>query len=90
MISSSVKKENAIIIEPCFIGENVELKNCIVGPHVSIGDGTKISGSVISNSIIQSNAKITNCVIDNSMIGNFVDYSHHPEELSISDYSTHQ
>lgn len=88
MIASSVKKENALIIEPCYIGENVELKNSIIGPHVSIGSGTKISGSVISSSIIQSNSKISNSVIDNSMIGNGAEYVHAPQQLSISDYST--
>jgi glucose-1-phosphate thymidylyltransferase len=88
MIAASVKKENALIIEPCYIGENVELKNSIIGPHVSIGSGTKISGSVITSSIIQSNSKISNSVIDNSMIGNGAEYVHAPQQLSISDYST--
>lgn len=89
MIASSVKKENSVIIEPCFIGENVVLTNSVIGPHVSIGAGTKITSSVITNSIIQSNAKITNSVIDNSMIGNAAEYCNSPEQLSLSDYSTH-
>lgn len=89
MISSNVKKDNSIIIEPCYIGENVELKNSIVGPHVSLGAGSKIENSVISNSIIQTNAKIKNSVIDNSMIGNAAEYNNAAEQLSISDYSTH-
>ena len=89
MISSSVKKENSVIIEPCFIGENVVLKNSIVGPHVSLGAGSKIENSVLSNSIIQTNTKISNSIIDNSMLGNSVEYKNSPEQLSISDYSTH-
>ena len=89
MIAVSVKKENSIIIEPCYIGENVELKNSIVGPHVSLGAGSKIENSVVSNSIIQGNSKIKNSVIDNSMIGNSSEYNNAPEQLSISDYSTH-
>ncbi|MCB0374056.1 MAG: nucleotidyltransferase, partial [Muricauda sp.] len=40
MVSNSVQQENANIIEPCFIGENVVLKNTTVGPYVSIGDNT--------------------------------------------------
>ncbi len=89
MISSNVKKDNSIIIEPCYIGENVELKNSIVGPHVSLGAGSKIENSVVSNSIIQTNTKIKNSVIENSMIGNGAEYNNAPEQLSISDYSTH-
>ena len=89
MISSSVKKDNSIIIEPCYIGENVELKNSIVGPHVSLGAGSKIENSVVSNSIIQTNSKIKNSVIDNSMLRNSVEYNNSAEQLSLSDYSTH-
>ncbi len=89
MIASSVKNENSVIIQPCYIGENVTLKNSIVGPHVSVGANSKIENSVITNSIIQTNSSLSNAVLDNSMIGNFVAYKNVPEELSIGDYSTH-
>ena len=40
------------IIEPCFIGENVQLINCQIGPFVSIGNNTSLENCVISNTII--------------------------------------
>ncbi|MEO8085760.1 MAG: sugar phosphate nucleotidyltransferase [Bacteroidota bacterium] len=86
---ASVKLENSIVIQPCFIGENTILKNSIVGPHVSIGMNSKVENSNISNSIIQANCKIKNTVLTNSMIGNFAVYSNNAEELSLGDYSTH-
>jgi glucose-1-phosphate thymidylyltransferase len=89
MISPGLTNENSIIISPCFIGENVQLKNSVVGPHVSIGTNSKIESSVVTNSIIQANAVIANAVIDNSMIGNFAEYKNSPEQLSLGDYSTH-
>lgn len=89
MVSKTLKSENSIVIPPCFIGENVELKNAVVGPHVSIGANSKIEGSVISNCIIQTNTRIRNSVLDNSMIGHFAEYNNTPEQLSLSDYSTH-
>ena len=88
-VPASLILENSTIIQPCFIGENVEIKNSIVGPFVSLGANSKIEGSVISNSIIQSNAIIRYSVLDNSMVGNFAEYVHKPEQLSLSDYSTH-
>ncbi len=88
-VPATLKKENATIIQPCFIGENVEIKNAIIGPYVSIGANTKVESSVITNSIIQSNVIIRNSVLDNSMIGNFAEYVQAPEQLSLSDYSTH-
>ena len=87
MISTSVKKENANIIEPCFIGENVVLKNTTVGPFVSIGAGTVIEDSTVKNSIIQSHTTIKNANLDNAMIGNHVKYNGNFETISIGDYS---
>lgn len=88
MIASGVTNMNSVIIPPCFIGEQVELKNSVVGPFASIGSHSKIEGSVVSNSIIQTNSKLKNAVIDNSMIGNFVDYQNEPLQLSLGDYSS--
>ena len=88
LIAKSMKKNNSVVIEPCFIGENVEINDSIVGPHVSIGDNSKINDSVIKNSIIQNNTKVKNVVITNSMLGSFVEYSAKMKELSIGDYST--
>jgi glucose-1-phosphate thymidylyltransferase len=85
----SLNLQDATIIQPCYIGENVEIKRSVIGPYVSIGNNSKIEGSVITNSIIQSNTKIKNSVLDNSMIGNFAEYTQSPEQLSLSDYSTH-
>jgi glucose-1-phosphate thymidylyltransferase len=89
LVSASVKNENSVVIQPCFIGDNVELKNSVVGPHASIGANSKIENSIVSNSIIQTNCRIKNAVIDNSMIGNFTQYNRKAEDISMSDYSTH-
>lgn len=87
LVSSTLKSENSEIIPPCFIGENVVLKNSKIGPHVSIGDNTTIDSSVISNSIIQKNSKIQNSKIQNSMIGNFAEVVGADGDLSLGDYS---
>ena len=87
MIADSVVQENANIIEPCFIGENVVLKNTTVGPYVSVGANTVLENSTIKNSLIQSNSKITNANLDNAMIGNHVVYNGNFETISIGDYS---
>jgi glucose-1-phosphate thymidylyltransferase len=87
LVSTTLKLENSEIIAPCFIGENVVLKNSKIGPHVSIGANTTIDSSIISNSIIQQNSKIQNSKIQNSMIGNFVEVAGADGDLSIGDYS---
>jgi len=79
--------ENAQIIEPCFIGANVQLKNCTIGPFVSIGNDTCITNSTIKNTIIQNNTTIVDADLEDSMIGNHVEYKGGKKRISIGDYS---
>jgi glucose-1-phosphate thymidylyltransferase len=86
-IASSVVLNNATIIEPCFIGENVQLTNAVIGPHVSLGANSVIENSVIRNSIIQHETTITNAVLADSMIGSKVQYNGLARDLSLGDYT---
>ena len=87
-VADSVVQENATIISPCFIGENVKLTNSVVGPHVSIGANSVIENSVVRNSIIQHETNITNTVIADSMIGSKVQYNGLARDLSLGDYTS--
>ncbi|MBC7865555.1 MAG: nucleotidyltransferase, partial [Bacteroidia bacterium] len=87
-ISKTLVSENSVIIEPCFIGENVKLINSVVGPHASIGNNSVIESSIIKNSILLSHTRISRANIHNSMIGNHVDFEGSRSELSMGDYST--
>ncbi|MFI8603774.1 sugar phosphate nucleotidyltransferase [Cellulophaga baltica] len=87
LVAASATLENANIIAPCFIGENVVLKNTTVGPFVSIGNNTVIENSTVKNSLIQTNTKISNANLDNAMIGNHVVFNGNFESISIGDYS---
>lgn len=87
LVSSTHISKNSVIIEPCYIGENVQLINSVVGPYVSIGNNSVIEDSVIRNSIVQTNSRITCGNIHNSMFGNFVEFKDSRSEMSIGDYS---
>ena len=87
LVASSAKLENSNIIEPCFIGKNVVLKNTTIGPYVSVGNGTVIENSTIENSLIQTNSEIKNAKLNNAMIGNNVKYNGDFTSISIGDYS---
>jgi len=79
--------DNATVVEPCYIGSNVSLKNCTVGPHVSIGNDTQVANSTLRNTIIQNNTSIVNADLEDSMIGNNVEYTGGTKRVSIGDYS---
>ena len=87
LISSSVKLENSKIIEPCFIGTNVYLKNATIGPNVSIGENCMIEDATVKNSLIQTNSIIKNATLDDAMIGNNVIFDGNFTKISIGDYS---
>ncbi|XCF06551.1 sugar phosphate nucleotidyltransferase [Tamlana crocina] len=87
LVASSVKLENSKIIEPCFIGENVVLKDATIGPFVSIGNDCTVENSTIKNSLIQTNTSIKNANLDDAMIGNNVKYDGNFTSVSIGDYS---
>jgi glucose-1-phosphate thymidylyltransferase len=62
---------------PVIIGENCVLKNCSIGPYVTIGQGSEIYQARIENSIVLGNATI-DCDIDisDSLIGRGVRVVH--------------
>lgn len=88
LVAGSVKRQNSVVIEPCFIGENVTLTNSVVGPHVSVGAGSVITGSVVRNSILGTDARVDDAVVANSMIGRRAQVRGHALDLSLSDDST--
>lgn len=85
---SNLNNVNALIIPPCYIGDNVTLDNSIIGPHVSIGANSVIRNSIIKNSIIQDKSSIQNKLIQDSMIGSATELNGFVENLSIGDFST--
>jgi glucose-1-phosphate thymidylyltransferase len=88
IISASARTNNTVLIEPVYLGENVEIDNTVIGPYVSVGDNSKISESRIQNSIIQKDSQIKNANLANSMLGNFVTFEGKATDLSVGDYNT--
>lgn len=86
LVAQSATLENANIIEPCYIGENVVIKNSTVGPHVSVGNDSVIENSTISNTIIQTEAEVKDANLTNSMIGNKARFIGGFTTVSIGDY----
>jgi glucose-1-phosphate thymidylyltransferase len=86
-VSAQASIENSTIIAPCYIEENVVIKNSVVGPHVSVSKGTLIENSVVKNSIIQSKSIVKNKLIADSMIGNNAKIEGRFDDYSLGDYN---
>lgn len=70
-IDGTVVLDNCKIIAPVRIGQNCVLKDCVIGPYVSISAGSNIEGCRIENSVILNGAHLKQAVnpIKNSVIG---------------------
>ena len=86
-VYTDVTIEDSCIIQPCHIGSDVTIVNSVIGPHVSIGSGTRIERSIIENSVIQNSSEINHVNIKDSMIGNHTKYIGKTNNISIGDYS---
>jgi glucose-1-phosphate thymidylyltransferase len=87
LIAPSARIVDSVIIPPVFIGENVHIQHAVIGPHVSIGKGSLVGSSVISNSILQENCQVKDARISNSMIGNYAVCQGQVHDLSLGDYN---
>lgn len=79
--------ENSIIVQPCFLGPGVHVRNSVVGPHVSLGARTTVADSRVQNSLVQHDSSIRNKVIVNSMIGSNARIDGIPTDISIGDFT---
>lgn len=81
------KFPNTTINPPCYIASGAKIENSIIGPNVSIGEGTVVIDSKIKNTIIQSYSKIKSAELNMSLIGSFVEYDKKHQQVNIGDYS---
>ena len=87
LVSDSAKVTNSVLIQPVYLGDNVQISNSVVGPHVSISAGASISDSRVANSIVQKDAAVRHANVENSMIGNNASLTGQPADLSLGDFN---
>ena len=61
--------ESVIIIPPVFIPNGTIIKNSVIGPDTTLGEGVEVENCIIRNSIIGNNAKIQTSLLQDSIIG---------------------
>ena len=60
---------NTVIIPPVSIHPTAKVENAIIGPHVSLGEETEITNSLIKDSIIGPHTHIVHCRLEASLVG---------------------
>jgi glucose-1-phosphate thymidylyltransferase len=85
--AETANRKGITIIPPVYIHPEAELRDCVVGPHVSIGRKAILSRSVIQNSIVEQEAEIDRMVLENSLIGRQAGIKGRAEAINIGDNS---
>ncbi len=64
--------EGSVVIGPAYIHPGAEVVNSVIGPSVSISEGSTVRFSIISDSIIGCNSLVENMTLKHSLVGNEV------------------
>jgi glucose-1-phosphate thymidylyltransferase len=75
------------IVDPVYIEANVTLRASTVGPNVSVGAGSTIDGSTLTNTIVGAGANVSNSTLEKSMIGDAATVEGVRGQLNVSDHS---
>lgn len=79
--------ENTIIMAPVYIADGCKIKNCTIGPNVSISNDCIIENSIISNSIVNDKAEVDNSELKDSLVGSDCKIKNYKGIVSLGDYS---
>ena len=70
IIEKGAKVERSVIKGPCIIGNRSIISDSYIGPYTSVGDGCRICGTEIEDSIIMDESRIVNAgKVVESLIG---------------------
>ena len=79
--------DRAQVVEPVYIEDGVTITGSVVGPNVSIGKGSVIEHSRLSDVVIGDRTRIARCELTNSLIGDEVVLAGFKGEVTIGDHA---
>jgi glucose-1-phosphate thymidylyltransferase len=83
--SVAVVGEGVTLIQPVSIASGTEIKNSVIGPHVTIGKNCTIENVILRNSIVEAETSIRDMVIEGSLIGRNAMLQGKAEQFNIGD-----
>ncbi len=86
--SEGTRGENCVIVPPVYIAPSAQLRDSVIGPHVSIAEGAQIVSAIVRDSIIEEKAHIQDSVLEGSLIGRRATVKGQVSQLNIGDDAT--
>ena len=78
---------DSLIFPPVYIAESAIVRNSLIGPNVSIGEGVNVSDCKITNSIVDDGAILEGINLGDSIIGQNASALGNARRLNIGDHS---
>jgi len=79
--------DDTVIIPPVNIHPDAQVSASVLGPHLSLGEGAVVKGSILKDSIIGSGTHITNSMLESSLVGHNVTISGQTGTFNLGDDS---
>ena len=85
--AEAAKREGVEIRPPVFIHPSAKVEKSTIGPYVSIGRASKITGSQLENSVLESAVKVNDSTLKDSLLGERTQVSSMKGSLNLGDDS---
>lgn len=85
---SDQTRESAVVVPPVDLGDGVSIGGSVIGPNVSIDEGTEVSDSIVRDSIIGRGASLRGVNLERSIIGDNAEVRGEANHLNIGDNSS--
>jgi len=80
-------EKSVTIHDPVYIEDDVAMSNSVIGPNVSIGAGSRVEGSTLTDTIVGSRAKLKGVQLHDSLLGDDVIVEGLKGALTVTDHS---
>jgi glucose-1-phosphate thymidylyltransferase len=67
--AAPVDRADVITLPPVVLDPSADVRHAVIGPHVSVGPGTRIRRAVVRDSIINEGAIVEDILLDGSVVG---------------------
>ncbi|MFW5955403.1 MAG: sugar phosphate nucleotidyltransferase [Rhodothermales bacterium] len=79
--------DNSVLIDPVYVGPGAVISNSIVGPNVSVEAGSRITRSVIADSIVFGEATVEQALLSETLVGRHAVVRGKAQQVNIGDHS---
>jgi len=59
----------SVIVPPVVIDPSAQIENAVVGPYVSVGEGVRVTNSILRNVIANHGSELRDVMLENSIVG---------------------